>query len=317
MSGRDTKPDASGACAPWPRHPGFRRDLRRRSGEAPDRLPLRRAHDLAALDPHPRKTRNLLAWLCPSAATPARVFETLPLRTSPPCRPTWTERFIRNRPVADRTAEPRLRRHRPLRDRLFENLGPGCSARAHPAGYSRLSPDAPPSGEGTDTGVERRAPEGVEVVPEALFPSSATTVSFEAGALPGFQAAVRPNRTSSARRVPGRSFSERQSSLNNNRQVKAKFLLTEFQYLHIPRTKYPRVYPQLLVHRPVDINKPRVKSLTRPAVRREPVAAPVACRGRTTRFAGAARAAAAGAEHQSPARAWLNSTTLTARRLAV
>jgi hypothetical protein len=78
-----------------------------------------------------------------------------------------------------------------LRGCLFENLGPGCSARAHPAGYSRLSPDAPPSGEGTDTRIERRAPEGVEVVPEALLPSSAATISFETGALPGFQAAVR------------------------------------------------------------------------------------------------------------------------------
>ena len=39
-----------------------------------------------------------------------------------------------------------------------------------------LSPGSPPSGEGIVAGIERRAPEGVEVAPKALSPLSAITV---------------------------------------------------------------------------------------------------------------------------------------------
>jgi hypothetical protein len=130
-----------------------------------------------------------------------RLPRTLPSETSPPCRPACPERFIRNRPVTDRTTKTRFDNAAPC-EASSPKPGPSRSARAHRAGFPALPPDAPPSGEGTDTRIERRAPEGVEVVPEALLSSSATTASFEAGALPGFQAAVRAEPLSSTRRVP-------------------------------------------------------------------------------------------------------------------
>jgi hypothetical protein len=55
------------------------------------------------------------------------------------------------------------------------------------AGTPRLSPGSLPSGEGSVARIERRAPEGVEVVPEGLSPSSAATVLFRSGALPAFR----------------------------------------------------------------------------------------------------------------------------------
>ena len=173
----------------------------------------------------------------------------MPSSASPPQPPDRLERFNRNRPASDRTVEPLPPKRPPLARRSLlrpepGHVRPGCP----PRDASRLPPGAPPSGEGTDTRIERRAPEGVEVVPEALLSSSAATGPLRNRCPPGLSDRRAPNRTSSARRVPGRSFSEGSETDNNNREVKLKFLLTKFRNLHIRRTKYPLFCPQLLMH---------------------------------------------------------------------
>ena len=205
--------------------------------------------DLAA---RPR-TRERGETLSRRAARPlrprSRGLRTLPSSASPPQPPDRLERFNRNRPASDRTVEPLPPKRPPLARRSLlrpepGHVRPGCP----PRDASRLPPGAPPSGEGTDTRIERRAPEGVEVVPEALLSSSAATGPLRNRCPPGLSDRRAPNRTSSARRVPGRSFSEGSGTDNNNREVKLKFLLTKFRNLHIRRTKYPLFCPQLLMH---------------------------------------------------------------------
>jgi hypothetical protein len=132
---------------------------------------------------------------------------------------------------------------RPPQDTMCLSPRPGLPS----AGTPRLSPRPPPSGEGTLAGIEQRAPEGVEVVPEALGSSSAATVLFRGGALPGFQAACEEPH-SSARRVPPISFSKARRAHNNKAQVNLRKLLIKLRDLHIWRTEYPRLCPQLLFH---------------------------------------------------------------------
>jgi hypothetical protein len=107
-----------------------------------------------------------------------------------------------------------------------------------------LSPGSFPSGEGPGAGIERRAPERVEVVPKALSSSSAVTVLFRSGALPGFQTALRAEPLSSARRVPPGSFAKAPLPHNNKAKVKLRFLLMKVRDLHIRHTEYPLLCPQ-------------------------------------------------------------------------
>ena len=235
---------------PWPPHPGFL------CGGPPGAL------EEASSKPSQRRDKTLRPGPAPGKGEKRSHVE-LPVRCvrghvgSGRCRPaprrlnrpTGWNGSTRNRSASDRTVEPLPPKRPPLARRSLlrpepGHVRPGCP----PRDASRLPPGTPPSGEGTDTGIERRAPEGVEVVPEALLSSSATADPLRNRCPPGLSGRCASNRTSSARRVPGRSFSEGPKTDNNNRQVKPKFLLTKFRNLHIPRTKYPPVCPQLLIH---------------------------------------------------------------------
>ena len=131
----------------------------------------------------------------PSAASSVRGLRPLPSSASPPQPPDRLERFIRNRPCRrpDRrtlASETAASCEAVLPETRARPFRPGCSSRD----ASRLPPGAPPSGEGTATRIERRAPEGVEVVPEALFSSSAATGPLRNRCPPGLSDR-RANRT--------------------------------------------------------------------------------------------------------------------------
>ena len=133
-------------------------------GPAPGKIESRPCANRLSAAPSAPPVRNVAASNL--AAVTARTGRTI--HPEPPCRLGPSDPPL--------LAKPRAQ---PLR--------PGNPSQDHP----RLPPGAPPSGEGTATRIERRAPEGVEVVPKALLSSSAATTPFGIGALPGFKTAAR------------------------------------------------------------------------------------------------------------------------------
>lgn len=189
-------------------------------------------------------------------------------------RPTGRNGSSGTAPPPTGPSNPCLPKGRPLRGGRLRDQSPAASARAALRGMTpAFRPMRPLPAKGPTPGLNDAPPKGWRSFRRRCFRRPRSPSLSEPVPSRAFRPPCEPNRSSSARRVPRRSFSERLRTDNNNRQVKPKILLTEFQYLHISRTKYPRSCPQLLMHSLVDIaSRDPAKPLMLPACGRGAVA---------------------------------------------
>lgn len=209
MSGRDTKPDASGAHAPWPLHPGFPCAGLPALWKSANQTLATAGQDLAAR-PRTRERgepplRRAARPLCPWCAGQDRC-QSSPRRHD---HPTGRNGSSGTAPPPTGPSNPCLSNGRPLRGGRLRDQSPAASARAARRGMPpAFRPVRPLPAKGPTPGLNDAPPKGWRSFRRCCFRRPRSPSPSEPVPSRAFRPPCEPNRSSSARRVPEKSFSE-------------------------------------------------------------------------------------------------------------